>query len=83
MNKNLYKDELMVTRLSKIILVLAISFYCFLAAFGNITDYWSNYPLVERVLLMKDVFPNATITYRAISNPVLRHAAYITIISGE
>ncbi|KTD57412.1 DUF2165 family protein [Legionella shakespearei] len=73
----------MVIRWSKIILVAAIAFHCLLVVFGNITDYYSNHDLVERALSMKEVFPEATITYRAISNPILHHAAYLTIISFE
>lgn len=70
-------------RISKILFVAAIAFYCFLAAFGNITDYWANYPAVVRALTMQDIFPNATISYRAITNPVLQHVCYLTIISFE
>lgn len=70
-------------RLSKIILVAAIALYSLLAAFGNITDYFTNFPAVERVLMMKDVFPNSTITYRALTNPALHHAAYLVIITCE
>lgn len=73
----------MIIRLSKIVLIAAVSFYCFLTAFGNITDYAANLPAVERTLAMKDVFPNSTITYRAITSPMLQQAAYITIICLE
>ncbi|CEG58205.1 DUF2165 family protein [Legionella fallonii] len=70
-------------RFSKIVLIAAIFFYCALTAFGNIFDYYTNFPLVERALMMKDVFPNSTIVYRAVTNPVLHHIAYIIIISME
>lgn len=73
----------MIIRLSKIILVAAVAFYCLLTAFGNITDYATNLPAVERALSMKDVFPNSTITYRAITNTALQNAAYMFIISLE
>lgn len=73
----------MIIRLSKIVLVAAVAFYCLLTAFGNITDYATNLPAVERALSMKDVFPNSTITYRAITNPALQNAAYMFIISLE
>ncbi|KTD30964.1 transmembrane protein [Legionella moravica] len=73
----------MMIRLSKIVLVAAVSFYCLLTAFGNITDYASNLPAVEKALSMKDVFPGSKITYRAITTPELQHAAYIGIISME
>lgn len=73
----------MLLRISKIMLVASVSFYCFLTVFGNITDSSTNFTGVERALAMKDVFPNSTITYRAITNPVLQNAAYITIVSLE
>lgn len=73
----------MVIRLSKIILVVAVAFHCLLVTFGNITDYYTNHDLVERALSMKEIFPQSTIMYRAINNPALHHAAYITIISFE
>jgi predicted small integral membrane protein len=73
----------MVIRLSKTLLVAAMAFHCLLVAFGNITDYYTNHDLVERALLMNEVFPESTIMYRAISSPILHHAAYLTIISLE
>jgi predicted small integral membrane protein len=73
----------MLIRLSKILCIAAVSFYCVLAAFGNITDYSTNFFAVEHILMMKDIFPHSSITYRAINSPVLHHAAYITIISFE
>lgn len=76
-------DEIMIIRLSKIMCIAAVSFYCLLAAFSNITDYYTSFPLVERVLMMKDVFPNSTISYRAVTNPIVHHTIYIIIISLE
>lgn len=73
----------MIIRLSKILLVAAVAFYCTLVAFGNITDYWSNFPAVERALMMKEIFPSSTISYRAISSPILIHLAFIVIITME
>lgn len=73
----------MVTRVSKIIFLSAMALFCFLVVYSNITDYWVNYSMVQHVLMMKDIFPNATIGYRAINNPMLHHFAYIAIISCE
>ncbi|MCL9683961.1 DUF2165 family protein [Legionella maioricensis] len=73
----------MLIRFSKILCVAAISLFCVLTAFGNISDYYGNFPLVERALTMRDAFPNSTITYRAITNPVLHHLAYLIIITME
>jgi len=72
-----------ITRLSKTALTASIAFFATLVAFGNITDYGSNFEFVRHVLLMDTIFPNATIHYRAISNPTLHHAAYILIIAAE
>ncbi|HHR0738943.1 TPA: DUF2165 family protein, partial [Legionella pneumophila] len=55
----------MIIRFSKVLLVVAVSFFCLLTAFGNITDYSANFPAVVKVLAMSDIFPDSTITYRA------------------
>ena len=70
-------------RLSKAAMVAAIAFLASLVAFGNITDYWTNFAFVQHVLSMDTVFPETTIRYRAIASPVLHHAAYVLIIAAE
>ncbi|MBN9332696.1 DUF2165 family protein [Devosia sp.] len=72
-----------IIRTSKIILVGAVGLYASLVAFGNITDYGSNFAFVQHVLSMDSVFPDATTTYRAITAPVLHHLAYLLIIAAE
>lgn len=74
---------MIVTRLSKTALVAAIAFFATLVAFGNITDYGTNFAFVQHVLMMDTIFPDATIRYRAIDNPALHHAAYVLIIAAE
>ncbi|MFC4624320.1 DUF2165 family protein [Daeguia caeni] len=74
---------MLVTRLSKTAFVAAIAFFATLVSFGNITDYGTNFAFVQHVLMMDTIFPDATIKYRAIDNPVLHHAAYILIIAAE
>lgn len=73
----------MIMRLSKITLVAAVAFYCLLTAFGNITDYATNFLGVKQALSMKDIVPISTIGYRAVTNPVLQNMAYLFIISLE
>lgn len=73
----------MMIRYSKIVLVASIALFATLVAFGNITDYGSNFAFVQHVLLMDTIFPDATIHYRAIASPALHHAAYILIIATE
>ncbi|AOW59294.1 TPA: DUF2165 family protein [Legionella pneumophila] len=73
----------MIIRFSKVLLVVAVSFFCLLTAFGNITDYSANFPAVVKVLTMSDIFPDSTITYRAITSPVLHYVAFIIIVILE
>ena len=54
-----------------------------LVAFGNITDYYSNFSFVEHVLKMDTTFPESHIHYRSINNIYVFHAAYILIIVFE
>src|SRR5262249_784267 len=67
----------------KIAMVTAIATFATLVAFGNITDYGTNLVFVQHVLSMDSVFPDSTITYRAITSPALHHAAYAIIIAAE
>jgi len=46
--------------------VAAVAVLVSLVAFGNLTDYDTNFAFVQHVLLMDTIFPNATIRYRAI-----------------
>ncbi len=73
----------MVIRYSKALLTAAIALCASLVAFGNITDYGSNFVFVQHVLLMDTIFPSATIKYRALDSAVVHHAAYILIIALE
>jgi predicted small integral membrane protein len=74
---------MLVTRLVKIAMVAAIATFATLVAFGNITDYGTNFAFVQHVLSMDSLFPGSTITYRAITSPALHHAAYAVIIAAE
>ncbi|SRR5579871_195837 len=70
-------------RLAKVIAVSAIGLMAFLVAFGNITDYYSNYQFVSHVLKMDTTFPESHIHYRSINNIYFFHASYILIIILE
>ena len=70
-------------RVVKIVLVAAIALFATLVAFGNMTDYNTNFVFVQHVLSMDTVFPFSTIRYRAITGPALHHAAYALIIATE
>src|SRR5204863_3009150 len=67
-------------RAAKIALVAAIALFASLVAFGNLTDYNTNFVFVEHVVSMDTIYPFSTIKYRAISNPTLQHTAYAVII---
>lgn len=73
----------MIVRLSKIFTLASIALWLALVAFGNVTDYGSNWVFVQHVLAMDSIFPDATIHYRAIHSPLLQHAAYALIIAAE
>lgn len=70
-------------RLAKIACVAAIAFYVGLVAFGNVSDYWTNFTFVTHVLDMDEVPAAAHIHWRAITSPLLHHASYILIIGTE
>jgi predicted small integral membrane protein len=70
-------------RLAKLSCVAAIGFYVALVAFGNITDYWTNFAFVTQVLDMEEIPAASHIHWRAITSPAFHHAGYILIITTE
>ena len=74
---------MLIARTAKIAMVAAIAAFATLVAFGNITDYETNFAFVQHVLSMDTVFPRSTITYRAIADPTLHRTAYAIIIAAE
>ena len=74
---------MVITRVSKAVLVAAMGLYAGLVAFGNLTDYGSNFAFVSHVLAMDTIFPDATIGYRAITSELIHHIAYGLIIVTE
>jgi predicted small integral membrane protein len=75
--------EMRIIRLSKTAMVAAIALFATLTAFGNITDYGTNWAFVQHVLSMDTIDPAATIKYRAIDSHALETAGYLTIIAAE
>ena len=73
----------MLIRLSKLAMVAAVAALFTVVAFGNVTDYGTNYAFVQHVMSMDTLFPTTTITYRAITDPALHRAAYALIITTE
>ena len=73
----------MVIRLSKVILVWAIALFASLVVFNNVTDYDSNFRLVQHVLKMDTIFPDSQAFWRAIDSSVMHHLFYGFIILIE
>jgi predicted small integral membrane protein len=76
-------DIELVTRASKICCVAAMGLYAALVAFGNITDYWTNFEFVTDILDMDKIPSGSHIHWRALKAPWLHHATYIIIIAVE
>lgn len=70
-------------RISKIVCVTAVAFYCFLVVLGNISDSSANYANVVKALSMHDIIPGSSIGYRALTNPVLQGLAFFIIVFCE
>ncbi|MGY2198589.1 DUF2165 family protein [Pseudomonas gingeri] len=73
----------MTVRYAKIVLSLALAAFAFMVTFNNVTDYGSNFAFVSHVLSMDTTFAHNAAMYRAITTPLLWHAAYWLIIFGE
>ena len=69
-----------ITRYAKIVMSLSLGLFCLLVAFGNLTDYTTNY---LHVMSMDTTFPGSELRNRAVTNPVLWQLAYGAIILGE
>lgn len=73
----------MLIRLCKTALVATVALFFTLVAFGNLTDYESNWRFVQHVLAMDTIFEDSTLRWRAITDPTLQEIAYWTIIVWE
>ncbi len=74
---------MLITRLAKIVMCLALGLFCLLIAFDNVTNYSTNYLFVQHVLSMDTTLPGNSLKYRAITSPVLWQLAYAAIIAAE
>ena len=70
-------------RLVKAVLVAAVALFFTLVAFGNVTDYGSNWLFVQHVLSMDTTFPDSALHWRAITSPAIQSASYWIIILWE
>jgi predicted small integral membrane protein len=74
---------MLITRLAKIVMCLALGLCCLLVAFDNVTDYATNYLFVQHVLSMDTTSPGNALMYRSITSPLLWRLAYVAIIAAE
>lgn len=68
---------------AKLAAVAGIALHMSLAAFGNVTDYDSNWAFVQHVLAMDSTFKSPALMWRAVTDPALQTAAYLAIIAAE
>ncbi len=73
----------MMLRWTKMLLVLAVAIFYSLVVLNNTTDYDSNYQFVRHVLMMDSTFPGNHAMWRAINQPALHTAFYLSIIAWE
>ncbi len=73
----------MYTRLSKVVLVWSVALFTSLVACNNLTDYASNFTIVQHVLTMDTTFPDNRGLWRALESPVVHHMLYGVIILTE
>jgi predicted small integral membrane protein len=73
----------MTLRWAKMLLVFAVAIFYSFVVLNNTTDYDSNYQFVRHVLMMDSTFPGNHGMWRAINQPALHTAFYLSIIGWE
>lgn len=73
----------MITRISKLALLVVIAVFYTLVVFNNLADFDSNYQFVRHVLMMDSTFPNNQLMWRAIQSPRVHRVFYVSIIGWE
>lgn len=66
-----------------VVLVGIVALYFTLIAFGNITDYGTNFAFVKHVMGMDTTFRDGDLMWRAITNSILLHLSYAGLILWE
>jgi predicted small integral membrane protein len=74
---------MLITRLAKIAMCLALAGFCLIVTFDNITDPHSNYRFVQHVMSMDTTFPDNRLMYRAVTSPAVWQIVYGLIIVTE
>ena len=70
-------------RLAVAVLLSIQALYFTIVAFGNVTDYGTNFAFVEHVMSMDTTFRDEDLMWRAVTSGALHHAAYVGIIAWE
>ena len=70
-------------RLSQLALVASCALYMVFVVFNNLTDYRSNFQLVQHVLAMDTTFPGNAGLWRALNSSGIHHTFYASIICWE
>ena len=73
----------MTLRIAKMSLVFAVALYYSFVVFNNVTDYDSNYQFIRHVLMMDSTFAANHGMWRALNQPALHIAFYVSIITWE
>ena len=77
------KRPMIVVQSCKIALVAATALFFTCVAFGNITDYDTNWQFVRHVLSMDTTFPDSKLHWRAITDVTIQQVAYWLIIGTQ
>lgn len=70
-------------RLSRTALTGAVALFLTLVAFGNVTDFDSNWQFVRHVMAMDTTFQSPNLMWRAVTSEPIQKVAYFTIIGWQ
>jgi predicted small integral membrane protein len=68
---------------AKVALVFAVAIFYSFVVFNNLADYGTNYQFVRHTLMMDSTFPGNHGLWRALNQPTLDSAFYLSIIVWE
>jgi predicted small integral membrane protein len=74
---------MLITRLAKIAICLALALFCLLVAYDNVADPRWNYEFVQHVMSMDTTFPGNRVMYRSVTNPEAWQIVYALITATE
>jgi predicted small integral membrane protein len=80
---NVKAYSMLAVRLAKVACAATLALYMALVAFGNLSDYGTNFTFLVQVLDMDDLSPASHIRWRAVTSPLLHQASYLLIILAE